>query len=125
MEILPASPNTVSPSAFPLYLSLFPLFDHVILSLPVPCPLTIPPLPLAEINGVLNVPVDETLDDGHLSLAELLVGVTAGSVGEEDGVANLDVVSQGDILDLNIGSVPSVEEEDTGLVGGENVCVTC
>jgi hypothetical protein len=56
-----------------------------------------------------------------LSLAELLVGVTTGSVGEEDGVANLDVVSQGDILDLNIGSIPSVEEEDTVLVGGEDV----
>lgn len=44
-------------------------------------------------------------------------------MGEEDGVANLDVVGQGDVLDLNIGGIPSVEEEDAVLVGGEDVCV--
>jgi len=52
----------------------------------------------------------------------LLVGVSTSGVGEEYGVANLDVISQGDILDLNIGSIPSVEEEYTSLVGGEHVC---
>lgn len=71
---------------------------------------------------MIYVPVDEALNDGHLSLSELLVGVSTSGVGEEYGVANLDVISQGDILDLNIGSIPSVEEEYTSLVGGEHVC---
>lgn len=46
-------------------------------------------------------PVDETLNDGHLSLLELLLGVSASGVGDVDGMAGLDVIGQGDILDFD------------------------
>lgn len=48
-----------------------------------------------------DAPVDQTLDNGHLRLLELLLGITAGGVGEIYGVADLDVVGQGDVLNLN------------------------
>lgn len=41
---------------------------------------------------------------------------------ERDGVADLDVVGKGDVLDLNIGRLPLVEEEESGVVGGDDVC---
>ena len=56
---------------------------------------------LVIIGLVLNAPVDQSLDNGHLSLLELLLGITASGVGEVDGVADLDVVGQGDVLDLD------------------------
>ena len=56
---------------------------------------------LVIIGLVLNAPVDQSLDNGHLSLLELLLSVTASSVGEVDGMADLDVIGQGDILNLN------------------------
>ena len=46
-------------------------------------------------------PVDQTLDNGHLRLLELLLGVTASSVWEVDRMADLDVVGEGDVLDLD------------------------
>ena len=46
-------------------------------------------------------PVNQSLNDGHLSLLELLLGITAGGVGEVDGVADLDVVGEGNVLDLD------------------------
>ena len=49
----------------------------------------------------IYTPVDQPLNDGHLRLLELLLGVTASSVGEVDGMADLDVIGQGDILNLN------------------------
>lgn len=49
----------------------------------------------------LNSRVNETLDNGHAALGELLLGVTASSVGDVDSVADVDVVSQRDVLDLN------------------------
>lgn len=48
-----------------------------------------------------DAPVDQTLNDGHLRLLELLLGITAGGVGEVYGVADLDVVGEGDVLDLD------------------------
>ena len=48
-----------------------------------------------------DTPVDQTLNDGHLRLLELLLGITAGGVGEVDGVADLDVVGEGDVLNLD------------------------
>lgn len=45
--------------------------------------------------------VDETLDDRHASLGELLLGITAGSVGNVDGVVDVDVVGEGDVLHLD------------------------
>lgn len=48
-----------------------------------------------------DTPVNQSLNDGHLRLLELLLGITAGGVREVDGVADLDVVGQGDVLDLD------------------------
>ena len=56
---------------------------------------------LVIIGLVLNAPVDQSLDNGHLSLLELLLGVTASSVGEVDGMADLDIIGQRDVLHLN------------------------
>ena len=50
---------------------------------------------------IVSAPVNQPLDNGHLSLLELLLGVTAGSVWKVDGMADLDVVGEGDVLDLN------------------------
>ena len=47
------------------------------------------------------VPVNQSLNDGHLRLLELLLRVTASGVGEVDGMADLDVVGEGDVLDFN------------------------
>lgn len=52
-----------------------------------------------------NSRVDETLDNGHAALGELLLGVAASSVGDVDSVADVDVVSQRDVLDLNTVSL--------------------
>ena len=49
----------------------------------------------------INAPVNKSLNNGHLSLFELLLGISASSVGEVDGMADLDVIGQGDILNLN------------------------
>jgi hypothetical protein len=43
-------------------------------------------------------------------------------VGKEDGVADLDVVGEGDVLDLDIGRLPAVEQQEAGVVGCEDVC---
>ena len=48
-----------------------------------------------------HAPVDQSLDNRHLRLLELLLRITAGSVGEVDGVADLDVVGEGDVLDFD------------------------
>lgn len=39
-------------------------------------------------------PVDQALDNRHLGLLELLLGITASGVGKVDGVTDLDVISQ-------------------------------
>lgn len=45
-------------------------------------------------------PVHQSFDDGHLGLLELLLGVTASSMGKIDGMADLNVVGQRDILHI-------------------------
>ncbi len=50
---------------------------------------------------VRDSPVNQTLDNRHLRLFELLLGVSSSSVWEVDGMANLDVIGQGDVLHLN------------------------
>ena len=52
------------------------------------------------VDGI-DRPVNETFDDGHLRLLELLLCITTGSVREVDCVADLDVIGQRDVLDLN------------------------
>ncbi len=47
------------------------------------------------------VPVNQALNDGHLRLLELLLGITASGVGEVDGVTDLDVVGEGDVDDVD------------------------
>ena len=49
----------------------------------------------------LTVPVDQAFDDRHLSLLELFFGETASGVGKVNGVTDLNVICQGDILHLN------------------------
>ena len=56
---------------------------------------------LVIIGLVLNAPVDQSLDNGHLSLLELLLRITASSVGEVDGMTDLNVIGQRDVLDLD------------------------
>jgi len=46
-------------------------------------------------------PVNQALNNRHLCLLELLLGIATSGMGEVDGMANLDVVSQGDILDFD------------------------
>ena len=46
-------------------------------------------------------PVNQSLDDGHLRLLELLFGVTTSRVRKIDGMADLNVVREGDILHLD------------------------
>ena len=50
---------------------------------------------LAVVAAVHHEGVGETLDDGALSLAETLGGVTTGGVGDVDGGTDLDVVAVG------------------------------
>ena len=53
----------------------------------------------------MGVPVNETLDDGHLRLLELFLRITARRVGQVDRVADLDVIGQRDVLDLDAVSM--------------------
>ena len=46
-------------------------------------------------------PVYQSLNNGHLRLLELLLGVTTSRVGEVDGMADLDVIGEGDVLDFD------------------------
>lgn len=68
--------------------------------------------------------VDQSLDNGHLALGELLLGVTTSGVGNVDGMLNVDVVNKGDVLDLNAISTDktlSVIESRRAAVGGMRV----
>lgn len=49
----------------------------------------------------IYAPVHQSLNDGHLRLLELLLGVTASSVGKVDRMAELDVIGQRDVLDFD------------------------
>lgn len=57
----------------------------------------------------IGIPVNETLDDGHLCLLELLLCITASSVREVDRMADLNVVGQRDVLDLD--AVTTINDE--------------
>jgi hypothetical protein len=46
-------------------------------------------------------PIYQSLDNGHLGFLELFLSITAGRVWEIDSMADLDVVSQGDILHID------------------------
>ena len=48
-----------------------------------------------------DAPVDQTLKNRHLRLLELLLGKTACSVGQVDGMADLNVVRKGDVVDVD------------------------
>ena len=48
-----------------------------------------------------DAPVDQTLNNRHLRLLELLLGITASGVGKVDGVTDLDVIGEGDVLDFD------------------------
>ena len=58
--------------------------------------------PVLVIIGLfLNAPVDQSLNNGHLGLLELLLGISSSGVGHVDSVSDLDVISEGDVLHLN------------------------
>jgi len=67
---------------------------------------------LAVVAAVHHERVGEALDDGALGLAETLDGITTGRVGEVDGLADLDVVGQGNVPDLDVLVAPLVEQLD-------------
>ena len=48
-----------------------------------------------------TVPVHQSLNNRHLSLFELFLGVTTGGVREVYGMMDLDVVVEGNILHFN------------------------
>jgi len=68
------------------------------------------------VSSVHHEGVDQSLNDGHSSLGELLLGVSASSVGNVDGMVDVDVVGQGDVLDLDLLRVPFAEELNGSLV---------
>jgi len=70
---------------------------------------------LSVVAAVHHQGVGETLNNGALGLAETLGGEATGSVGQVDGGLDLDVVDQGDILDLDIVVGPLVEEADSAI----------
>ena len=49
----------------------------------------------------INAPVNQSLNDGHLRLLELLLGITASGVGEVDSVTDLNVVGEGDVVHID------------------------
>lgn len=55
-------------------------------------------------------PVDQSLNNGHLGLLELLLRVSSSGVGKVDGMADLDVICQRDIGDLNPISKPQLNQ---------------
>jgi hypothetical protein len=79
---------------------------------------------LSVVATVHHERVGQTLNDRAVGLAESLGGISAGGVGDVDRVAQRDVVSEGDVADLDI-VVPLVEELDVAdlldNILGENV----
>lgn len=63
--------------------------------------------------------VGQTLNNGALRLTEALGSVTASGVGDIDGLTDLDVVSEGDVANLNTVVRPLVEELDLTSVLGD------
>ena len=68
---------------------------------------------LAVVTAVEHEGIHKALNDGHLSLAELLSGVATGRVRGVDGVTKRDVVRQGNVLDLDILSAAWLAQSDT------------
>ena len=58
-------------------------------------------IPGYQFERRIYTPVDQPLNDGHLRLLELLLGVTASSVGEVYRMTDLNVVREGDVLDFD------------------------
>jgi hypothetical protein len=52
----------------------------------------------------VGLPVHQSLDNGHLGLLKLLLGVTASGMRKVDGVVDLDVVVEGDIFYFDAGT---------------------
>lgn len=52
---------------------------------------------------IFGAPVNQSLDDRHLCLLELLLGITTSSVGQVDSMADLDVVREGNVLYFDTG----------------------
>jgi hypothetical protein len=49
-------------------------------------------------KGGQCAPVNQSLDNRHLRLLELLLGITSSGVRQVDSMADLDVIRQGDVF---------------------------
>jgi len=76
--------------------SFFPLLRPFIIKL-----FNMSILPIYRSGRQNSAPVDETLNNGHLSLLELFFGVATSGVGKVDGMSDLDVIGEGNIFHLN------------------------
>lgn len=72
---------------------------------------------LTVVSAVHHQRVGETLDNGALSLSESLRSVLAGRVREVDRLSDENVVSKGNVLDLNVVKGPLVEKLDLTSIG--------
>lgn len=67
---------------------------------------------LAVVAAVHHERIGKTLDDGALSLAESLVGISSSAVRQVNGLTNLNIVGKGNVLDLDSLKGPLVEKLD-------------
>jgi len=70
---------------------------------------------LAVVAALHHHRVNQTFDNGHLGLLEPPLGITASGMGDPDGVANLNVVGQGDVLNFDILRIPSTKKLDDAV----------
>ena len=57
---------------------------------------------MAYVFGIyFHTPIDESLNDWHLCLFELLLGISASGMWAVDSMADLDVIGKGDVLDFD------------------------
>lgn len=81
---------------------------------------------LAIVAAVEHESINKTLDNWHLSLAELLHRVATSRVRREHIVAERNVIRQRNVLDLNILSVPLAEKANrASLWDSESSNVLC
>jgi len=80
---------------------------------------------LSVVATVHHEGVGEAFDDRALGFSESLDSITTGGVRDVDGGADLNVIGQGDISDLDILITPLIEQLDAANLGrdflGENL----
>jgi len=66
------------------------------------------------------IPINETFDDGHLCLLELLLGVSSCSVRQVDRVTDLDIISERNVFHFN--TVGIGVHSESFIMEGNEVC---